>query len=63
MFERKSDSYSGNMKQGRVDVAFEFDVAFDFQHFPCGDAFAARQKMEIERPIFERSEFSGFPIF
>ncbi|MES2037491.1 MAG: hypothetical protein V4495_06605 [Pseudomonadota bacterium] len=57
------------MNKGRVDVAFDFDfeveVAFDldFLQFRCADAFDVRQKMEKERPMFERSEFSDFPIF
>jgi hypothetical protein len=40
-----------------------FDFAFDFLQFPCVDAFAARQKMEKEEPLFERSEFRIFPFF
>jgi hypothetical protein len=46
-----------------VAVAVAVAVDFDFPQFPCVDAFAARQKMEKERSMFERSEFSDFPIF
>lgn len=65
MFESENEPYSSNMKQGRVDVGFEFEVVFDFDflQFPCVDAFAARQKMEKEGSMFERSEFSSLPIF
>jgi len=32
--------------------------------FPCVDAFAARQKMEKERPMFEpQASFRTFPFF
>ncbi|WP_162043875.1 hypothetical protein [Undibacterium sp. YM2] len=45
------------MKHGRVDIVFEFevafDVAFDFLQFPCVDAVCVVQKMEKEGPLFE----------
>ncbi|MFZ6745879.1 hypothetical protein ACO0LC_21855 [Undibacterium sp. JH2W] len=53
------------LTQGRSNAGVDFDVSvdFDFPQFPCVDAFDAKQKMEKERPMSERSEFSGFPIF